>query len=141
MLVILAIVAYFLGQVAAVGALALTAVLALSARNAAALLPLVLAGAWVAGTVDFVDLFDGPMRMQAVEGQLELQGGGRGVVAFFSDGDGGPAWWIPTTSAACFALFTTWPKLPNMRPAAFIGLASIATCYAGLAALNWMYAA
>lgn len=135
MLVLIALAAYFVGQVACVGALTLTTIITLTKRHPAALVPATLAGLWIAGTVDVVDYFDGPMRLDA---DANMLGTGRGVPSVLSGPSDGPVWWIPTAAAACMATFTLTPKIPNLRVAALIGLTSLTITYAGLGAINAM---
>lgn len=135
MLVIAAILAHYLGQIATVGALLACTLMAAIARHPVAVVPLAIAGLWIAGTVDFVDYFDGPMRIDA---EANLLGTGRAPPSALS-GPSGPVWWIPTLAAVTLATLTQWPKLPNLRAAALAGLACLALTYAGYGALTAMY--
>jgi hypothetical protein len=135
MLVIPAIVALYLGQIGSVASLFVATVMMLIARHPLAVLPAALAVLWTLGTVDFVDLVDGPMRIDA---DLNMLGTGRGVPPALSS-EIGPVWWNPTSAAICFAVFTRWPKVRNLRTVALIGLACLAVSYAGVGALHLMY--
>ncbi|WP_341861071.1 hypothetical protein [Gymnodinialimonas sp. 57CJ19] len=136
MLVIVALSAYFLGQLASVGTLFLAALFAGLSRHPVAIVPLSLAGLWIFGTVDFSNYADGPMRIDA---EMNLVGAGAGLPPLLSNGSDGPAWWIAALSALTFAAFVFWPKLPHLRTAAVIGLVSLAVTYGGFAALGAMY--
>lgn len=113
MLVILALISYIAGRVATICTLFLTALITARSHNPVTFVPIIIAGLWITGTVDFGDLTDGPIRMDA---NGILVGTGRGIPPALSNGSDGPAWWIATAAAACFA-----------------------TTYAGFAALSAMY--
>lgn len=136
MLVIPAILGYFLGQLACVGALLASALVTGMHKHPIALLPLTIAGLWIAGTVDFRDLSDGPMRIDA---DVNLIGIGGGIPPALSNGSDGPVWWIAAGAGAALLLLSFWPKIPNLRFTALLGLASLAITYASLAALDAMY--
>ncbi|WP_044006563.1 hypothetical protein [Jannaschia sp. CCS1] len=136
MLVIIALIAYVVGQVATVATLFATALITATRRHPLTVVPLLLAGLWIGGTVDFADLSDGPMRMDA---NGIIVGTGGGVPRALSNGSDGPAWWIASAAFVCFAVFTLWPKLPYLRPISIIGLVTLAITYAGFAAINAMY--
>lgn len=141
MLVLFALAAFILGQVATVGTLlvtgALTAAAPIKKLRPTALVPLIIAGLWAAGTIDLVDMFDGPLRIDA---NANLLGIGRGLPPALSNGNGGPAWWIATAAGATFATALTLPKILKLRGPALFGSASLATTYAGSWSIVAMYA-
>ncbi len=99
---------FFIGQTVTVVCLLLCTIILANARHPALLLPLILAGLWIAGTFGFLTLVAEPTHTIAATPPMEF---GPRLLTVLSDGDLGPVWWIKAMTGAGLAVFLRWPAV------------------------------
>ncbi len=135
MIVILLIVLLAVGPFAVLALLGASAIVASASRAfflAFAIATIALL--WAYATIDFVDMFDGPMRITA---EADFVGAGAGLPPSLNP-DGGPlpVWWIIALAAAAFGVAAYFAKAKPPRVLALCGLGAIAVSLASLALLD-----